>query len=63
MARDVLAILATNMASKSTISVEGRVIDETHTSLLPDVIEALITIGDWLPLKKKRGKSFMFIFL
>ena len=63
MARDILAIPATTVASESAFSVGGRVIDETRASLLPDVVEALITTGDWLPLKKKRSKSFMFMFL
>lgn len=54
IARDILAIPATTVASESAFSVGGRVIDENRASLLPDVIEALITTGDWLALKKKR---------
>ncbi|XP_071902621.1 zinc finger BED domain-containing protein RICESLEEPER 2-like [Coffea arabica] len=55
MTRDILTIPATTMASESAFSIGRTVIDETHASLLLDVVEALITTGDWLPLKKKRS--------
>lgn len=46
MARDILVNPATTVASVSAFSVGGRVIDETRASLLPDIVEALVTTSD-----------------
>ncbi|XP_058191036.1 zinc finger BED domain-containing protein RICESLEEPER 1-like [Rhododendron vialii] len=54
MARDILAVLATTVASEAAFSVGGRVIDESRTSLLPDIVEALMTTNDWIESPKKR---------
>ncbi|KAH7857245.1 hypothetical protein Vadar_010515 [Vaccinium darrowii] len=56
MARDILVVPATTVASEAAFSVGGRVIDETPASLLPDIIEALMTCNDWIesPNKRKR---------
>ena len=56
IARDILAVPATTVASESTFSVGGRVIDESRASLLPDIVEALITTSDWLESRKKRSE-------
>ena len=56
MARDVLVVPATTVASESAFSVGGRVIDETRAKLLPDVVEALVTTDDWIESKKKMSK-------
>ncbi|XP_071917021.1 zinc finger BED domain-containing protein RICESLEEPER 2-like [Coffea arabica] len=53
MVSDIFAVLATIVASESACSVGGRVIDETRAKLLPDVVETLVTIDDWIESKKK----------
>ncbi|KAL3516783.1 hypothetical protein ACH5RR_023685 [Cinchona calisaya] len=58
MARDILAVPATTVASESAFSVGGRVIDESRAALLPDVVEALVTTSDWLETKKKEALSY-----
>ena len=58
MAADILAIPISTVASESTFSVGGRVIDEFRSKLNEESIEALICEGDWLRnkygLKKKQ---------
>ncbi|CAL5360825.1 unnamed protein product [Camellia sinensis] len=56
IARDVLSVPATTVASEAAFSVGGRVIDETRASLLPDIVEALITCNDWIESTKNRSK-------
>jgi len=46
MARDVLVVPATTVASESAFSVDERVITKERASLLPDIIEALLTTND-----------------
>ncbi|KAL4313239.1 hypothetical protein GQ457_01G027380 [Hibiscus cannabinus] len=48
MARDVLAIPISTVASESAFSTEGRVLDSFRTSLTPRIAEALICSQDWL---------------
>lgn len=48
MAADVLAIPISTVASESTFSVGGRVIDSFRASLSSSTVEALICGGDWL---------------
>lgn len=47
MARDVLAIPVTTVASESAFSTGGRVLDSFRTSLTPRIVEALICTQDW----------------
>ena len=56
MARDILTIPATTIASESAFSIGGRVIDETRASLLPDIVEALVTTDDWIESRKQKRK-------
>ena len=42
VARDVLAIPVSNVASESAFSIGGRVLDPFHSSLSPNTVEALV---------------------
>ncbi|KAI3836592.1 hypothetical protein MKW92_027395, partial [Papaver armeniacum] len=48
IARDILAIPASSVASESVFSTSGRVVDKFRSSMLPETIEALICIQDWI---------------
>jgi len=52
MARDVLIVPATIVASESAFSVGGRVISEERASLKLDIVEALLTTDDWIESKR-----------
>jgi hypothetical protein len=48
IARDVLAIHISSVASESAFSTSGRVLDSFRSSLSPITVEALICTQDWL---------------
>ncbi|KAL4554031.1 hypothetical protein LXL04_039857 [Taraxacum kok-saghyz] len=48
MARDVLAIPVSSVASESAFSTGGRVLDSFRTSLTPRMVEALVCTQDWV---------------
>ncbi|XP_057473026.1 zinc finger BED domain-containing protein RICESLEEPER 2-like isoform X1 [Actinidia eriantha] len=48
MARDVLAIPVSSVASECAFSTHGGVLSEFHSSLLPSTVEALVCSQDWI---------------
>ena len=64
MARDILAIPITTVASEATFSVGGRVIDPYQSSLSSITVEVLLCGRDWcrnLGVKKKSKVRSMFL--
>ncbi|CAN1293636.1 Putative AC9 transposase [Linum perenne] len=53
MARDVLAVPVSSVASESAFSTGGRVLSNFRSSLTPAIVEALICAEDWF---RGRGK-------
>ncbi|KAG6469549.1 hypothetical protein ZIOFF_070478 [Zingiber officinale] len=53
LARDILAIPISIVASEATFSAGGRVIDKYHASLAPTTVEMLMCGGDWC--RKRHG--------
>ena len=48
IAREVLAIPVSTVASESTFSTGGRVLDPYRSSLTPKMVEALVCTQDWV---------------
>ncbi|KAG6518833.1 hypothetical protein ZIOFF_022314 [Zingiber officinale] len=48
MARDILSVPISTVASESTFSTSGRILDQYRSVMKPDVVEALVCCRDWL---------------
>jgi len=48
IARDVLAIQTSTVASESAFSCSGRILDDFRSSLSAKIVEALVCTEDWL---------------
>jgi hypothetical protein len=53
MAKDVLAIPATTVASKSAFSLGGRIAHKYRSRLDPQVVEALVCTKDWISASRQ----------
>jgi hypothetical protein len=51
MARDILAIPISTVASESAFSTSGRILDDFRSSLTPATLQSLICAQDWLRSK------------
>ena len=47
MARDLLTILVSTVASESAFSLSGKTISSTRSALKPMTIQALVCLQDW----------------
>ncbi|BAF04054.2 Os01g0170400 [Oryza sativa Japonica Group] len=56
LARDLLAIPITSVASESAFSAGGRTLDDFRTSLTPRMVERLVCANDWL-----RGGNYVSV--
>jgi hypothetical protein len=61
MACDVLSIFISTVASESTFSVGGRIIDQYRSLLKPDIVEALVCTRDWL-FEEKGNIYYLYIY-
>ena len=64
MARDILSIPITTMASESCFSTGARILTKWRASLIPENAEALVTTRSWLfGYKIDGGKVFKHMYI
>ena len=51
IAKDILAIPVSTVASESTFSTSGRILDSFRSSLSPKMVEALVCTQSWLRVR------------
>lgn len=61
IARDVLAIPVSSVASESAFSTSGRILDPFRSSLSPKMVEVLVCTQSWL--KRDKGGLKLYDFL
>ena len=54
MARDLLTVPISSVASEQVFSLSGRVIEERRTRLSDDIIEALMCLKDWEDAQRRK---------
>jgi len=59
IARDLLAIPASSVASESAFSTSKKIINDFRSSLLPETVEALICTQDWFTAEGKNTEFSM----
>ena len=63
LARDILCVPVSTVASESAFSLGGRILDQFRSSLSPQIVEALVCTKDWLFGDKSEGKYSFFIHI
>jgi hypothetical protein len=63
LARDVLAMQVSTVASESAFSAGGRVLDPFRTRLDPTMVEALVCTKDWIAGARKGCITVTYIYL
>jgi hypothetical protein len=61
MARDILAIVASTVASESAFSTGERTVSDYRSRLKSEMIEALIYLQDWFRSEGKSQYHYLFI--
>jgi hypothetical protein len=57
IARDLLAVQVSTVASESAFSAGGRVVDPFRSRLDPEMVEALICMKDWVAAGRRGNKT------